>query len=233
MIAVLLAWLYGMICGVMLLAGEREAGTLTFLDALPGLRRRLWLAKCLAGLVLVLAQIAFLMGVAAVRRLFEDWAEPAWTLGFMVYFGLFGFAWGLLFSSFGRSVMNLILAVLFRTGCGDLARHVPGRRRDLDHADAPWHPAPGRLGAASGLRPGRHQLASPCRPRLSDRRSCSRAWTGDACGTRRPPRRAGRANRRVSLVGAFLADVAAGARVRRRPGGSSPCFWGFSSSSRA
>ena len=112
-LAVILAWIYGMICGVMLLAGEREAGTLTFLDALPGLRRRIWLAKCLAGLVLVVAQIAFLLGVAAIARLFEDWAESAWTLGAMVYFGLFGYAWGLLFSSFGRSVMNLILACFF------------------------------------------------------------------------------------------------------------------------
>ena len=35
---VLVAWAYGVICGAMLLAGEREAGTLPFLDALPGLR---------------------------------------------------------------------------------------------------------------------------------------------------------------------------------------------------
>jgi len=111
--AVGLTWLYGLVCGAMLLAGERETGTLPFLDALPGLRRRLWLAKCAAGVALVLGQVAFLMGVAAVARIFEDWATPAWTLGGMVYFGLFGFAWGLLFSSFGRSVMNLILMSFF------------------------------------------------------------------------------------------------------------------------
>ena len=35
---VLVAWAYGLICGAMLLAGEREMGTLPFLDALPGLR---------------------------------------------------------------------------------------------------------------------------------------------------------------------------------------------------
>ena len=53
---IVLSWTYGLICGAMLLAGERGVGTLPFLDALPGLRWRLWLAKCLAGLLLVFAK---------------------------------------------------------------------------------------------------------------------------------------------------------------------------------
>ncbi len=61
----------------------------------------------------MLAQVAFLLGAAAVARVFVDWATPAWTLGLMVCFGLFGFAWGLLFSSFGRNVMYLILMSFF------------------------------------------------------------------------------------------------------------------------
>ena len=71
---------YGLICGAMLLAGEREMGTLPFLDALPGLRRQLWRAKCLAGVLLVIAQVAVLMGLArpaAVRRVDRGGGGPA------------------------------------------------------------------------------------------------------------------------------------------------------------
>jgi ABC-type transport system involved in multi-copper enzyme maturation permease subunit len=109
---IVLSWTYGLICGAMLLAGEREVGTLSFLDALPGLRWRLWLAKCLAGLLLVATQIVLLMIVATATHLFASGAEAVWTLNGMVWSGLYGFAWGMLFSSFGRSVMNMILLAL-------------------------------------------------------------------------------------------------------------------------
>ena len=108
-LVVALAWSYGLICGAMLLAGEREVGTLPFLDALPGLRWRLWLAKCLAGVLLVAAQIILLLTVATAAHLFVSGADAAWTLNAMCWSGLYGFAWGMLFSSFGRSVMNIIL----------------------------------------------------------------------------------------------------------------------------
>jgi hypothetical protein len=111
-LVVALAWTYGLICGAMLLAGEREVGTLPFLDGLPGLRWRLWLAKCLAGLVLVLAQIILLMIVATATHLFVSGIDVAWTLNALLWSGLYGFAWGMLFSSFGRNVMNMILLAL-------------------------------------------------------------------------------------------------------------------------
>ena len=109
---VLVAWAYGVICGAMLLAGEREMRTLAFLDALPGLRGQLWRAKCLAGVLLVIAQVAVLMGLAAAARLFPTWTETAAALIGMAGAALFGLAWGMLFSSFGRSVMNMILLSL-------------------------------------------------------------------------------------------------------------------------
>ncbi len=109
---IVLSWTYGLICGAMLLAGEREVGTLSFLDALPGLRWRLWSAKCLAGLLLVFAQIFVVMVAATAVHLFATRTEAAWTLNGMVWGGLYGFAWGMLFSSFGRSVMNMILLAL-------------------------------------------------------------------------------------------------------------------------
>ncbi len=106
---VLVAWAYGLICGAMLLAGEREMGTLPFLDALPGLRGQVWRAKCLAGVLLVIAQVAVLMGLAAAANLFPNWGQAAATLIGMGGVALFGMAWGMLFSSLGRSVMNMIL----------------------------------------------------------------------------------------------------------------------------
>jgi hypothetical protein len=111
-LVVALAWAYGLICGAMLLAGEREVGTLPFLDALPGLRWRLWLAKCLAGMLLVLAQIALLMILATATHLFVSGTDAAWTLNALFWSGLYGFAWGMLFSAFGRNVMNMILLAL-------------------------------------------------------------------------------------------------------------------------
>jgi MFS family permease len=87
-------------------------GTLSFLDALPGLRWRLWAAKCLAGLLLVFSQIVLMMVTATATHLFASGAEAAWTLNGMFWSGLYGFAWGMLFSSFGRSVMNMILLAL-------------------------------------------------------------------------------------------------------------------------
>jgi ABC-type transport system involved in multi-copper enzyme maturation permease subunit len=111
-LVIAIAWSYGLICGAMLLAGEREVGTLSFLDALPGLRWRLWSAKCLAGLLLVSAQIILIIIVATAAHLFANGFEAAWTLNGMIWGGLYGFAWGMLFSSFGRSVMNMILCAL-------------------------------------------------------------------------------------------------------------------------
>ncbi|MGH7227483.1 MAG: hypothetical protein ACRELF_30085, partial [Gemmataceae bacterium] len=59
-VAVLFAWAYGLVCGAMLLANERESGTLDFLDILPARRIELWLVKSAFGVLLLLAQLAVL-----------------------------------------------------------------------------------------------------------------------------------------------------------------------------
>ena len=53
-----------------------------------------------------------MMIVAAATHLFASGAEAVWTLNGMFWSSLYGFAWGMLFSSFGRSVMNMILLAL-------------------------------------------------------------------------------------------------------------------------
>jgi hypothetical protein len=111
-LAAILVGVYALICGAMMLAGERENGTLPYLDALPGFRWKLWQGKFVAGVLLVLGQIALLMSLCAAFSLFENWSEAGWTLGGMVWAGLFGLSWGMLFSSLGRGVMNVILLSL-------------------------------------------------------------------------------------------------------------------------
>src|SRR5205823_957061 len=59
-----LAVTYGLVCGAMMLAGEHEAGTQVFLDALTGRRGGVWLAKVLAGVPLAAAQACVGAGVA-------------------------------------------------------------------------------------------------------------------------------------------------------------------------
>ncbi len=107
--AAMLVGAYALICGAMMLAGESENGTLAYLDGLPGLRLRIWRGKLVAGFFLVLAQIVFVWTLAAALSLFEDWREAALTGAAMLALGLYGLPWGMLFSSFGRSVMSMIL----------------------------------------------------------------------------------------------------------------------------
>ncbi|MHB1423939.1 MAG: ABC transporter permease [Gemmataceae bacterium] len=107
-VAVLFAWTYGLVCGAMLLANENETGTLTFLDLLPARRLELWLVKCLFGLLLLLAQVAVLIGFVVGLGITETTAQLLETLLAMVFFGLFSLSWGLLFSARGDYVLNVI-----------------------------------------------------------------------------------------------------------------------------
>lgn len=107
-VAVLLAWTYGLVCGSMLLAGEQEAGTLTFLDMMPLYRIELWLVKCLFGLLLLLAQVAVLMGFVAGLGITETPRQFLAILLAMLFLGLFSMSWSLLFSARGQNVLNVI-----------------------------------------------------------------------------------------------------------------------------
>jgi hypothetical protein len=115
--AALLVWAYGMICGAMLLAGEREEGTLGFLDTLPLSRFRLWLVKGQLGLVLLGGQIVVLCGCLAALRSTEqptllggaNISQPLWPFVLlMLVLGLVGMAYGLLFSARGENVLHTI-----------------------------------------------------------------------------------------------------------------------------
>jgi hypothetical protein len=135
--ALCLAGAYGVVCGAMMLAGEREGGTLVFLDIFLGRRGRLWLWKCLTGVALAVAEA---LAVALVLLLLKE-DPPGWlgalaghggatALGFRpsplfkpspaLWFGVLplvtleAYAWGLLGSALTRRVLSGAgLAILF------------------------------------------------------------------------------------------------------------------------
>jgi hypothetical protein len=107
-VAVLLAWTYGLVCGSMLLAVEREGATLTFLDMLPVRRLELWLVKFAIAMVLFMGQLVVLTGIVIGLDITATGLQVAGTLLAMLMFGLFALAWGLLFSSRGDNVLNVI-----------------------------------------------------------------------------------------------------------------------------
>jgi hypothetical protein len=120
---------YGVVCGSMMLAGEREAGTMVFLDIFLGRRDLIWLWKFLIGIVLALTQAL----VVAAVLVYVQQAPPEWLplfvglgkmdqAGFMAWnlprpnqgmwflvlpvVTMEAYAWGLLGSSLSRRVVN-------------------------------------------------------------------------------------------------------------------------------
>lgn len=112
-VAMLLVWAYGMVCGGMLLAGEREEATLSFLDTLPVTRFGLWLAKGQIGMLLVVGQTLVLCGwLAGLRAAEEPLSLWIYALGMLLCGGI-GLAYGLFFSARGENVLHTIgLAIL-------------------------------------------------------------------------------------------------------------------------
>jgi hypothetical protein len=68
---------YGVVCGAMMLAGEHEGETLTFLDIFLGRRDLLWLIKFAIGVLLTVGEA---LAVALVLYLMEQ-RPPGWSIG--------------------------------------------------------------------------------------------------------------------------------------------------------
>ncbi len=112
-ICLILAWTYGLVCGGMLFAGEREAQTEWFLDALPTSRFRIWCAKAAAGLTLVLSFLSLLALMLLLAWYFNQLPDIGALLVMLSLTGLIGLGWGLLFSGQANSVLSAIgLAIL-------------------------------------------------------------------------------------------------------------------------
>jgi hypothetical protein len=166
LLALVVSWVYGVVCGAMLLAEVREDGVLSRI-ALPGLRRRLWVWRCLTGVGLVLTQALSVEVVAAVLNALlvlvrilvptaglhlpsGGWETVPGIPGLAVA-GLMGLGWGLLFSADGsgvRSAVRLAPGPQVLTSVGLLLLVF-----FLYAADGPWvltHPHSGLLVLESG-----------------------------------------------------------------------------------
>ena len=178
-----LAYLAGTVCGAMLLADEKEIGTLEFLDTLPTTRRALWWGKVVFGLGLAFLQGAALAGLAIAFRCADPRVPAVAYAAVVILISLLAFAWGM-FGGAGaldaggrlsgqywvrgrRPVLAVVFVVLF----GPRAFTRSSRRRP---SPSSW-PGSGR----------------GCWPRHSS----SRAWTGSGARSRPAPAPARRARR--------------------------------------
>ncbi|HEY1381321.1 MAG TPA: hypothetical protein VGF55_31260, partial [Gemmataceae bacterium] len=117
-----IAWVSGLVAGIQPIAGEREGGTLTWLDALPVTRRRLWWSKSVAAAAIVgtVTTVMFAATLSAVRlAASETVADPLLPLALTALNGL---GCGLLGSATARTalgafgwavVAQLLLAAVF------------------------------------------------------------------------------------------------------------------------
>jgi ABC-type transport system involved in multi-copper enzyme maturation permease subunit len=108
--ALAVAWVYGLVCGGMMLAGEQENGTLAFLDALPVRRISVWLVKAFAGFGFVVTLAAVLAGGMSYALAEQHGLEHGIVLAILgvVVAGLYGLGWGLLLSAYCRFVLNAV-----------------------------------------------------------------------------------------------------------------------------
>jgi hypothetical protein len=100
------AWGYGLVCGSLLMAGESEDDTQTFLDLMPVTRRRLWSIKVATGVLLLAAQTLALL---ALGYLFAGSGRPESRISGDVFgvavAGAIGYCWGLFCGSFAANVL--------------------------------------------------------------------------------------------------------------------------------
>lgn len=104
-VAFLLAWMYGLLCGSMLLASETELGTQPFLDTLPVGRRPVWLVKALAGLGFTVLQVIIITVVVVAQGLIAlEFVVPLFLA--LLFAAVVGLGWGLALSAGAKSVLG-------------------------------------------------------------------------------------------------------------------------------
>src|SRR5262245_10463437 len=64
-----MATAYGVVCGAMMFAGEREAGTMVFLDIFSGRRGWLWFWKAFVGIPLAVTEALAVAGALYLLRI--------------------------------------------------------------------------------------------------------------------------------------------------------------------
>ncbi|MSR51837.1 MAG: hypothetical protein EXS09_00935 [Gemmataceae bacterium] len=114
LMALAVAYLAGSVCGSMLLADDKEIGTIEFLDSLPCTRRSLWLGKATFGLALTLSMCALIAAMAFAFKCMDS-RMSAGSYAVLVFMaGMHGFAWGM----FGGAVARSTLGAVFQGAVG-------------------------------------------------------------------------------------------------------------------
>ncbi len=119
---------YGVVCGAMMLADERDSGTLPFLDALTARRTPIWRTKLLLGLVFTLLHALFIatLVVPFLPRHAEQPHETQVTIVFVVTIAvaLEAFVWGFFLSGFFKHALTaagtaaVVVVVLYSLSLG-------------------------------------------------------------------------------------------------------------------
>jgi hypothetical protein len=122
---VALAYLAGAVSGAILLADEKEVGTLEFLDSLPCRRLTVWVGKGVAGGLLTILQCV-LIGLLAISLETTDsrFGPLAYGLG-VVLVGLLSFAWGTLGGALARSTLGAVFQGSLFSFAGGFVLAVP------------------------------------------------------------------------------------------------------------
>jgi ABC-type transport system involved in multi-copper enzyme maturation permease subunit len=106
--ALILTAMYGLVCGAMMFAGERESRGMPFLEALPLSRAELWWSKCLFGLVFVLMYSAVVIATGVVVGVIgPNGIPPPWAV-LVPLVGVETFAMGLCASTYCRTVLTAV-----------------------------------------------------------------------------------------------------------------------------
>ncbi len=99
---------YGLVCGATMFAGEKEANTQTFIDALTGRRSRVWWTKVFMGFVLTLAEAVLVMALVLVwdiGRVSSPLLVAEYWYVALPVIALTFYGWGLFTSSFMNNAL--------------------------------------------------------------------------------------------------------------------------------
>jgi len=133
--ALILTGMYGLVCGAMMFAGERESRGMAFLDILPLGRLELWSVKLLVGAVFVLLYSGVVIATGVALGVVGRNAIPVGWIVVLPIVALETYVWGLCASTFCRTVLTAValaallpLPILWLISGMCLAMHGPSEQ---------------------------------------------------------------------------------------------------------
>ena len=125
LMALALAYLAGSVSGAILIADEKEVGTLEFLETLPCRRRTIWVGKALAGGILAAGQCAAIALIALAAGSVDARLGPGAYALLVMLVGLLAYAWGAFGGALARSTLGAVFQGSVLSLAAGLALLVP------------------------------------------------------------------------------------------------------------